>query len=374
MQMIYRWLVVCAGVLLIHIQGAAADPLRFTFTSRVTYPEKPTLSVTALESVRELSIDVTPTGPGEGAASDESAPQQQSKASLKQGERATFPIGTGKAGSTKWKGSIKCRGADGKEWSKEATFETLVIRKLVISYDPKNPSPHLDLENNFVDVRINEPAGSAEILVNSDDGSEMGSGKVTFKGEPAQTWLRIPWQGKSIAKSESVVLRLAITIHSNNGATGKIDLYPWSVTVAHQEVNFDSGSAEINAGERSKLDESFGKLTTVLTRVEKTLLQFAEKGIVTTAPPKIQLYVAGHTDRVGDDGANLSLSKNRAHAIATYFRQKGFSMPIFFAGFGERQPRVKTEDNVEEVRNRRVDYTLSLRVPPVPPTISWHKL
>jgi outer membrane protein OmpA-like peptidoglycan-associated protein len=373
MSSIYRWLV-CVGVLLVHIHGASADPLRFLFTSRVTYPEKPQLSITALEPVQDLSVDMAPTGPGQGQASGESAPQKAGKANLKPGEKLQIAIGEGKAGSSKWKAQIKCRTSDGKEWAKEANFETLVIRKLVISYDPKNPSPHLDLEQRFVEVRISEPAGSAEILVNSDDGSEMGKGSATFHGEPPQTWLRIPWEGQALGNSDSVVLRLAITIHSNNGATGKIDLYPWSVTVAHREVNFDTGSAEIGAAERSKLDESFGKLNSVLSRVERTLQQFAEKGIVTTAPPKIQLYVAGHTDTVGGDGANLALSKNRARAIATYFRQKGFGMPIFYAGFGQRQLRVKTDDNVEESRNRRADYTLALRVPPVLPNISWQKL
>ena len=371
MQMFRRLLVLCALGLLVGGQ-AAADPLRITFTSRVTAPEKPVLNVVATEAVRGLTIDMAPAEGGQ--QSGEAAPQHFARPSMKANEKAAIPIGSGKAGTTKWTAQIKCKDAAGKQWAKEANFETQVTRKLVISYDPKNPSPHLNLEENFVEVRISDTAGRAEILVNSDEGTEMGSGKVTFHGEPAQTWLRITWQGKTAAKADSVVLRLAITIWAENGAMGKIDLYPWSVTVPHQEVNFDSGSSEISASERGKLDDSFSKVNGVLTRVEKTLLAFAEKGIVTTEPPQIKLYVAGHTDTVGDDGANLALSKSRARSIAAYFRQKGFGMPIFYAGFGERQLRAKTADNVDEVRNRRADYTLALHVPPLIPGVSWLKL
>ena len=46
-------------------------------------------------------------------------------------------------------------------------------------------------------------------------------------------------------------------------------------------------------------------------------------------------------------------------AVAAWFRQHGISIPIAFAGFGETVPAVKTADNVDEPRNRRVDYVLS---------------
>ncbi len=155
---------------------------------------------------------------------------------------------------------------------------------------------------------------------------------------------------------------------------GKIDLYPWSVSVPHEEVNFTSGSWDIADGERGKLDDCYGKITSVLNRVEKTLLGFADRGIVATTPPTPKLYVVGHTDTVGPDGDNVTLSKNRARSIAAYFRSKGFRLPVFYAGFGERQLRAKTADNVDDVRNRRADYTLALEAPPILSGFTWQKL
>ena len=112
----------------------------------------------------------------------------------------------------------------------------------------------------------------------------------------------------------------------------------------------------------------------MLDRVEETLLKWADQGVVLGTPPQPMLFVTGHTDTVGADKDNLALSRNRARSIATYFRQKGFRMPIFFVGYGERSLRVKTGDNVDEARNRRADYTLTLQPPPTLAGTSWSKL
>ena len=75
--------------------------------------------------------------------------------------------------------------------------------------------------------------------------------------------------------------------------------------------------------------------------------------------PGITLYIAGHTDTVGNNGSNLKLSQDRARSIAAWFRKRGVRLPISFEGFGETSLAVRTADNVDEVRNRRVDYVLS---------------
>jgi outer membrane protein OmpA-like peptidoglycan-associated protein len=80
---------------------------------------------------------------------------------------------------------------------------------------------------------------------------------------------------------------------------------------------------------------------------------------------------------VGDKGANRTLSQQRARAIGAYFRKKGLSVPIYFQGFGEDALAVKTEDNVDEARNRRALYILSNFPPPVSyhlPRKAWKRL
>ena len=48
---------------------------------------------------------------------------------------------------------------------------------------------------------------------------------------------------------------------------------------------------------------------------------------------------------------------------ATWFRDRGLPLPLYFAGFGEDQLAVPTIDNVDEVRNRRVDYVVGVEEP-----------
>jgi outer membrane protein OmpA-like peptidoglycan-associated protein len=60
---------------------------------------------------------------------------------------------------------------------------------------------------------------------------------------------------------------------------------------------------------------------------------------------------------------NLGLSRKRAQSIAGWFRKSGLHIPIAFEGFGEQALGIATADNIDEPRNRRVDYILSVEDP-----------
>ncbi|MBL9003946.1 MAG: OmpA family protein [Myxococcales bacterium] len=356
--------IVCLGL---GVQTAQADPLRMGLTSKVSAPDRPTLSLTADESVTELRIDVEPdTAEGKPA---ESAAQSFKEKKLAAGKKITFPIGSGKTGTTRWHGMIQCL-AGGKLWKRSIDFETEVTTRLEIRFDPNYYSKHINLAEHYVEVQFSAPAARGEITVTADDGSDVGSGHATFSDDPPGTWLRLSWTPRAAKNPESVVLRLAIKLQDSTGNSSTLDLYPWAVSVPHVDVSFATASWDISDSERAKLDESLAKINAILDRVERTLLSFAERGIVAT-PPRPKLYVNGHTDTVGSDPDNLTLSRNRARAIATYFHQRGFRMPIYFAGCGERQLRIKTADNTDEARNRHADYTLALESPPLPAGIAW---
>jgi len=57
------------------------------------------------------------------------------------------------------------------------------------------------------------------------------------------------------------------------------------------------------------------------------------------------------------------LSRERARSIASWFRKRGARIPIAYEGYGETALAVSTADGVDEPRNRRVDYILSLDEP-----------
>ena len=74
---------------------------------------------------------------------------------------------------------------------------------------------------------------------------------------------------------------------------------------------------------------------------------------------------------VGPAAHNLTLSRARARSIASWFAQHGLKIGIAFEGFGESALLVKNADEVDEPKNRRVDYILAIQEPVVK-TTSFH--
>ena len=72
--------------------------------------------------------------------------------------------------------------------------------------------------------------------------------------------------------------------------------------------------------------------------------------------PGGEIIITGHTDSVGDMGANDALSLRRANAIREIFIARGFDpQRVDAAGRGEREPLYPTADGVSEPRNRRAE-------------------
>jgi outer membrane protein OmpA-like peptidoglycan-associated protein len=72
--------------------------------------------------------------------------------------------------------------------------------------------------------------------------------------------------------------------------------------------------------------------------------------------PSYKLLIGGHTDDVGSDATNLTLSKNRADAVANYLITKGITpLRISSAGYGETKPVDDNKTAAGRTRNRRVE-------------------
>ena len=72
--------------------------------------------------------------------------------------------------------------------------------------------------------------------------------------------------------------------------------------------------------------------------------------------PVPDVLVVGHTDTVGDLRANDRLSAQRAERMKLHLIDIGIPADrIHIAGRGEREPLIRTPDNVDEPRNRRVE-------------------
>ncbi len=82
-------------------------------------------------------------------------------------------------------------------------------------------------------------------------------------------------------------------------------------------------------------------------------------GFIKKLPPGVVLEVGGHTDNVGSDASNQTLSQNRANAVKEKLVGFGVrSEALQTAGYGASKP--KTENSTEQGKffNRRIEYSI----------------
>lgn len=76
--------------------------------------------------------------------------------------------------------------------------------------------------------------------------------------------------------------------------------------------------------------------------------------------PQTMIDVIGHTDNVGSDSYNQTLSEKRAQAVANKLRDYGVaSNRLMVLGKGERQPKASNETEAGRAQNRRVEVLIS---------------
>ena len=97
--------------------------------------------------------------------------------------------------------------------------------------------------------------------------------------------------------------------------------------------------------------------STLVPNVRENLARVA--GIL-LGHPGLEIEVEGHTDSVGSDAMNQSLSENRAEAVRQYLLAQGVPKDaIVSRGFGEMMP-LATNDTAEgKAQNRRVEIVVS---------------
>jgi outer membrane protein OmpA-like peptidoglycan-associated protein len=104
-------------------------------------------------------------------------------------------------------------------------------------------------------------------------------------------------------------------------------------------VTFQTGSADLNSRFFGVLDS----VALVVKEFDKTLVD-----------------VAGHTDSVGGDQSNLTLSQRRASTVANYLEGRGVvQQRIVSTGFGETRPVASNATDEGRQQNRRVELTLT---------------
>ena len=70
----------------------------------------------------------------------------------------------------------------------------------------------------------------------------------------------------------------------------------------------------------------------------------------------LRVEIAGHTDNVGEDSYNMSLSLRRAEAVKSFLVKQGCSSNLFeVVGHGEAKPQTTNDTAEGRALNRRVE-------------------
>jgi outer membrane protein OmpA-like peptidoglycan-associated protein len=105
------------------------------------------------------------------------------------------------------------------------------------------------------------------------------------------------------------------------------------------DVLFDSGQATLKPGAASTID----RLAAFLTQ-----------------SPERSVAIEGHTDSMGSDSFNLSLSENRANSVKAALVAKGIqAQRIVAVGKGEGVPVASNDNSAGRQQNRRVEIIVS---------------
>ena len=105
------------------------------------------------------------------------------------------------------------------------------------------------------------------------------------------------------------------------------------------DVLFKTGSFELLGGARERLAKVSG---------------------IVLAYPSLRLEVEGHTDSVGSDDYNMTLSQHRAEAVRDYLMQQGIpEAGISARGLGKAGPVASNDTPEGRQQNRRVELVLS---------------
>lgn len=209
-----------------------------------------------------------------------------------------------------------------------------------------------DVKERTLTVRVSEAVDRAEIIAYGARKAVLDQTTVEIGDGPGD--IMVPWVG-----DPSDVVLLDVKLHSAAAWAG-FTYSPWFLDIPHDDVLFETNSADIPAGEAHKLERTLRDLQDVIEKYGEVV--------------PVKLYIAGCTDTVGDAAHNRDLSRQRARAIARWLREHGYDRPIYFHGFGESLLAVSTGDGVDEARNRRVLYMVGANPPPAGsgiPRVGW---
>lgn len=311
---------------------ALADDVSVALESKpAPSTEAPKLALSAARAVKKATLTLT---------RDDGKESSSSSGAIRAGGKHLFPLDA-PPGRWSFKGTLDVKFADGGEGSMPLDFEAATYKPLTLESGEKD----FRADQGECDVRLSSKADRCEWTVWY-EGQDPRRGTTRFDGAAVGANLTVTWP---VLDPKDVLLKVLLTCHDTGGSYISVEHSPWKLAIPHEDVVFATGKSDVTKEEEGKLDRAVAEIDAAVKRYGKIV--------------KIHLWVAGHTDTVGDPGSNRALSLARARSIAAALRKKGLRVPISYTGLGEDAPLVPTADETDEPKNRRAEYTLARDAP-----------
>lgn len=203
------------------------------------------------------------------------------------------------------------------------------------------------------------PDTDGDGIEDSKDDCPNGAGKAEFKGCPDSDGDGI---GDNADECPSSPGPLTFKGCPDTDGDGLADPYDYCPDLAGPMDN--KGCPHITKKEKEKLEIA---VEAVQFETGKAKLKPESNKILTDIAGILKKYkgyhlrVEGHTDNVGGDKTNQTLSEKRANACVDFLVKKGVARELLLpAGFGETKPVADNNSNEGRSKNRRVEFLVFL--------------
>lgn len=309
---------------------AAANDIELAVLPSVPVGRKPALTIKVKKDLASGAVELKNTV---------GTTHRQGLKATEAGQDIVIELPQSKVGKVKWTGTLSVVFADETQGSMPLAFATEVLGGFKFTVKDED----VNLTEHSIVVTSEHETAKVELEIYGDEGELLAAvGKEFDKAKPG-TPMTVEW----IPKKPGDVLRIHVVVTDPATAFQTSDLFPYKITIPHEDVEFETGKADVRDSEEAKLVAAMGE-------VEKAVKRFADA--LKADDATIRLFVTGHTDTVGPAAANRALSDRRAQAIAKWFARRGVKVPVYARGMGEDDLKVETPDETGEQKNRRVDY------------------
>ena len=206
-------------------------------------------------------------------------------------------------------------------------------------------SPALTLLKGIVkDIKTKKPICSNITITNNATNKVIGTYKSNCK--TGEFLVSLPSNinyGISVDHKGYLFFSDHVFLPSSKGykkVTKSVNLTPLAsgAKVVLQNIFFDVGKYELKPTSYAELNRVYGLLKKY---------------------PNLKIEISGHTDNIGNNDANVKLSKYRAFAVTTYLKQKGISANRLTAkGYGSSKPLASNESETGRAKNRRTEFKI----------------